>query len=707
MGKSVLLLCGDYMEDSEAMVPFQALQAYGIAVDAACPGKKAGDICRTAIHDSAGYQTYTESRGHNFTLNATFDEVDFGKYDGLVIPGGRAPEKFSDSGKPIASVCHGQLILAAANSVKGLKCTAYPAVKPVLIDAGAHWVEPETMKACVADGNIITGATYEGHPELIQLFVKALGGKITGSDKKILFLCGDFMEDYEVTVPFQSLEALGCHVDAVCPKKKAGDTCPTAVHDFEGDQTYSEKPGHSFTLTASYEGLDASNYDALVIPGGRAPEYLALDETVIALVKEFMHSKKPVASICHGQQILAAAGVLKGRKCTAYPAVKLNVVLGGATWLEPDPIDRCYTHENLVTDDFAYNLNDLRHKHRVSNCVMWKKVDETHFKDHADHDSKQKKVLLLCGDFMEDYETMVPFQALQAYGIAVDTICPGKKAGDCCRTVIQDSGAYHGYKRSLDTTFSLNASFEEVDFSKYDGLLLPGGRAPEYLAMNESGSVRGRKCTALHGLGPVLVDAGAHWIEPETRMDSVADGNLITGVMYRAHPAYIQLFVKALGGKVTGSDKRILFLCGDFMEDYEVTVPFQSLQALGCHVDAVSPEKKTGDICPTAVHEFEGDQTYSEKPGHNFVLTASYEGLDASSYDALVIPGGRAAEYLALDETVVALVKEFMRSTKPVASIGHGQQILAAAGVLKGRKCTAYPTVKLNVVLGGATWLEP
>lgn len=119
------------------------------------------------------------------------------------------------------------------------------------------------------------------------------------------------MEDYEVTVPFQSLQALGCHVDAVCPKKKAGDTCPTAIHDFEGDQTYSEKPGHDFTLTANFEGIDASSYDALVIPGGRAPEYLALDKTVIALVKNFMESQKPVASICHGQQILAAAGVLK------------------------------------------------------------------------------------------------------------------------------------------------------------------------------------------------------------------------------------------------------------------------------------------------------------------------------------------------------------------------------------------------------------
>ena len=119
------------------------------------------------------------------------------------------------------------------------------------------------------------------------------------------------MEDYEVTVPFQSLQALGCHVDAVCPKKNAGDACPTAVHDFEGDQTYSEKPGHNFTITASFEGLNTSSYDGLVIPGGRAPEYLALNESVIALVKEFMEIKKPVASICHGQQILSAANVLK------------------------------------------------------------------------------------------------------------------------------------------------------------------------------------------------------------------------------------------------------------------------------------------------------------------------------------------------------------------------------------------------------------
>ncbi|RAL46415.1 hypothetical protein DM860_004694 [Cuscuta australis] len=361
--KRVLLLCGDYVEDHHVMVPFQALLAYGVAVDAVCPGKKSGDICPTAIHQLGGHQTYSESRGHNFTLNATFDEIEVSKYDGLVIPGGRAPEylahnesvldlvkQFVSSNKQIASIGHGQLVLAAADVVRGLKCTACPPVKHILIAASAHWIEPETMALCIVDGNLITGATSEGHPEFIRLFVKALGGKIFGSGKRILFLCGDFMEDYEVAVPLQSLQALECHVDAVCPRKKAGEKCPTAVHDFEGgEQTYSEKPGHDFTLNASFDQISASMYDGLVIPGGRAPEYLALDSRVLRLVKEFMESNKPVASICHGQQIMSAAGVLKGKKCTAYPAVKLNVVLGGGTWLEPEPLDQCFTDGNLVT----------------------------------------------------------------------------------------------------------------------------------------------------------------------------------------------------------------------------------------------------------------------------------------------------------------------------------------------------------------------
>lgn len=361
--RSVLMLCGDFAEDYEVMVPFQALQAFGVAVDAVCPGKASGEVCRTAVHQLVSHhQTYTESRGHNFALNATFGEINAEDYDGLLISGGRSPEylamdekvlslvrAFAEAKKPIAATCHGQLILAAAGVVLGRKCTAYPTVKPALVAAGAHWVELETQAGFVVDGNLITAASYMGHPGFIRSFVKALGGAISGADKKILFLCGDFMEDYEVKVPFQSLEALGCQVDAVCPKKSEGETCATAIHDFEGDQTYSEKPGHYFTLNKSFESVDASSYDGLVIPGGRAPEYLALDENVLKLVKQFMDAGMPVASICHGQQVLSAAGVLKGRKCTAYPAVKLDVVLAGATWLEPQPIHRCFTDGNLVT----------------------------------------------------------------------------------------------------------------------------------------------------------------------------------------------------------------------------------------------------------------------------------------------------------------------------------------------------------------------
>lgn len=166
--------------------------------------------------------------------------------------------------------------------------------------------------------------------------------------KKILMLCGDFAEDYETMVPFQALLAVGHTVHAVCPDKKAGDTIATAVHDFEGNQTYSEKRGHNFTLNATFADVRASAYDALVIPGGRAPEYLRLNPAVTDLVRNFMESGKPVAAICHGAQILAAARVLKGRRCSAYPACRPEVELAGGEYAEI-AIDAAVTDNNLVT----------------------------------------------------------------------------------------------------------------------------------------------------------------------------------------------------------------------------------------------------------------------------------------------------------------------------------------------------------------------
>ncbi len=168
--------------------------------------------------------------------------------------------------------------------------------------------------------------------------------------KKILMIVGDYVEDYEAMVPFQMLTMVGHTVHAVCPGKKAGESGRTAVHDFEGDQTYSEKRGHNFTVNATFEGVKAKDYDALVIPGGRAPEYIRLDDKVLEIVRHFAGANKPIASICPGLQVLAAADVLKGKLCTAYPAVKPEVIRAGAKWGEVNQtFSNAYVDGNLVT----------------------------------------------------------------------------------------------------------------------------------------------------------------------------------------------------------------------------------------------------------------------------------------------------------------------------------------------------------------------
>ncbi len=166
--------------------------------------------------------------------------------------------------------------------------------------------------------------------------------------KKILLITGDFAEDYETMVPFQALQMVGLTVHAVCPGKQAGDSIATAIHDFEGHQTYSEKPGHRFTLNADFAAVSADQYDGLLIPGGRAPEYLRLDEQVLELIRAFATAGKPIAAVCHGAQLLAAAGVISGRLVSAYPACAPEVRLAGANYAEI-AIDGAVTDGNLVT----------------------------------------------------------------------------------------------------------------------------------------------------------------------------------------------------------------------------------------------------------------------------------------------------------------------------------------------------------------------
>ena len=166
--------------------------------------------------------------------------------------------------------------------------------------------------------------------------------------KSILMLVGDYVEDYEVMVPFQALLMVGHAVHAVCPGKKSGESVRTAIHDFEGDQTYSEKRGHNFALNGTFDQIRPEDYDALVLPGGRAPEYIRLIPRVIEIVHHYSKANKPIAAICHGAQLLAAAGVLQGRTCSAYPACAPEVRSAGGEWIEV-PLDGAHVDGNLVT----------------------------------------------------------------------------------------------------------------------------------------------------------------------------------------------------------------------------------------------------------------------------------------------------------------------------------------------------------------------
>ena len=166
--------------------------------------------------------------------------------------------------------------------------------------------------------------------------------------KKVLLLVGDYVEDYEAMVPFQAMGAIGIEVDAIAPDRKKGDTVPTAVHDFTGDQTYKELRGHNFAINKNFDQVNPDEYDGLYIAGGRSAEYIRLNKRVIEIVQHFFEKNKPVAAICHGIQVLTTAKVLKDRTLTAYVAVGPDIELAGGVW-KNIPADQSVVDGNLVT----------------------------------------------------------------------------------------------------------------------------------------------------------------------------------------------------------------------------------------------------------------------------------------------------------------------------------------------------------------------
>ncbi|KAL5792836.1 hypothetical protein ACOSP7_001430 [Xanthoceras sorbifolium] len=354
------------------------------------------------------------------------------------------------------------------------------------------------------------------------------------SRKSVLIICGDSMEDYEVMVPVYVLEAFGVRVDCISPGKQLGDKCFTAVHDFMGFELYTELPGHFFTLNSSFNNVKPESYDALIIPGGRFVELLSVDDKVISIITKFAEAEKPIATSCHSQLLLAAAGLLKGKKCTAFSSMKPIIELAGGIWWEQ----------------------------------------------------------------------------------------PG-----------------------IESVFDITACLR--------------------------------------------------------------DGNIISSIGWPVHGEYLNVLLHSMGAQILKSRQiSVLFLCGDYVEDYEMNIPFRALQGLGCKVDAVSPNKKKRESCVSAIYDDVGAQVCSEKRGHNVYITTDWKDVCVDGYDCVVVPGGRSPELLVMDEKVVGLVKKFAEKDKVIAAIGQGKWLLAAAGALKGKKCASSHGMKVTVKLGGGELAE-
>ncbi|KAI4970493.1 hypothetical protein ZWY2020_001407 [Hordeum vulgare] len=344
--KKVLMLCGDYMEDYEAAVPFYALAGLGVAVHCAAPGKAPGDPCPTAVHDFLGYDLYTELPGHRFRVTADFAAAaaDPSSYDALVVPGGRFVEQLSvdpeavvvvgafagELRRPVVLTCHSQVLLAAFFSLR-----------PLVELAGGTWVEPDPFSLCVADGHVLTAIGWPAHGEIIAQLLRAMGARVHGGrGQGVLFLCGDYVDDYEANVPFRALAGVGCRVEAACPTKRKGEACVTAIYeDVAGaapGTVSDEKRGHNFAMTVDWADIDIDDYECVVVPGGRSPELLVTKEEAVALVAKFAAKGKVVGSIDQGHLVLAAAGLLKGKRCASGVPMRVISNLAGAVGVEPE-----------------------------------------------------------------------------------------------------------------------------------------------------------------------------------------------------------------------------------------------------------------------------------------------------------------------------------------------------------------------------------
>lgn len=417
----------------------------------------------------------------------------------------------------------------------------------------------------------------EGSPAKLKIEGTPAKLKLTGP-KKVLMIVGDFVEDYEAMNVYQMLRLFDVKVHVMSPGKEAGDTVRTAVHDFESEQTYSEKPGHDFLITHDLTAVftQLREYTALYIPGGRSPEHLRLNDNILNIVSWFHKSNRVVAHTCHGIMLCAAAGIINKKKTTCYPACKTEVELAGGQYVEMGA-DESMIHKKMISA-VAWPGNPAL----VKNLLDSMDVPVVTCK---------KRILMIVGDFVEDYMAMIPFQMMQMVGLEVHAVCPNKSKGEKVATSIHDfvSNAkclgedgktfvmedLQTYIETRGHNFALTESWTNVcdNVASYDGLYIPGGRCPEYLRNNEevckvvknlmedgkpiasighgqqlltaARVLTDRTVTAYYGVIPELKLAKAK-ISQVPADQAVVDDNLVTAVHWPGHPKMMKQFFKLL-----------------------------------------------------------------------------------------------------------------------------------------------------------------
>lgn len=385
--------------------------------------------------------------------------------------------------------------------------------------------------------------------------------------RRILVLCSDFVENLEVFTPVHALLGLGCRVDTVCPDKEAGDVCKTAVHDFEGDQTYSEKVGNEVRMNKSMKDVDVGDYDALIIPGGRAPEALAINKAAINLVKQFNDARKIIAAICHGPVVLAAAGILEGKRSTAYPGCRPMLTAVGAKWMEKSEDVKVVSDGNLITAPSWEELSEfLAELYKALNLRV---------------DAQKKRLLMLCADFVDTLDSLSLYFGLRSYGFCIDTASPGKKKGTMLKTVLRSWDGEQTNSERLAHHIEMLIDWNSISPRDYAGMIIPSGRSCEVLSISKevhglirkfsengafmgcigqgstvlasAGVMKNIRCTGSRSSGPFMMAVGADWIEPQSLTQAIQGKQTVSAAAWPAQPAWMREAMASLGVKASFS----------------------------------------------------------------------------------------------------------------------------------------------------------